>query len=99
MTPARGAAIDPEEPADADPREFVVEVDGPPGAVLDLTVRYFACDDVLTFCVPVRQAYDVVLERDWNHDWSVRTDADGDWKLEVPRVPVQDDEGAAPGEG
>ena len=41
----------------------------------------------------------VYVERDWDHDWSVRTDADGDWKLEVPRVPVQDDEGAAPGEG
>lgn len=88
VTPARATAIDPEEPADADPREFLVEVDGFPGAELDLTVRYFACDDALTFCIPVEQKYVVQLERDWNHDWSIRTSADGDWKLEVPLVPV-----------
>ena len=88
VTPARGTAVDPEEPADADPREFLVEVDGTPGAELDLTVRYFACDDALTFCIPVQQRYTVALERDWNHDWSIRTSAEGDWNLEVPLVPV-----------
>lgn len=88
VTPARGNAIDPEEPADADPREFLVEVDGFPGAELDLWVRYFACDDALTFCIPVEQRYTIELERDWNHDWSIRTSTEGGWRLEVPMVPA-----------
>ena len=52
--------------------------------VLDLTVRYYACDDALTFCIPVRQDYKVHLARDWNHDWSVRTSPDGTYELRVP---------------
>lgn len=51
--------------ADADPREFLVELtatgrDEP----IDLTVRYFACDDAGTFCVPVTQKYRIRLEPD-----------------------------------
>lgn len=96
VTPARGVAVDPEERADADPREFLVEVEGFPGAELDLTVRYFACDDALTFCIPVEQQYTVALERDWNHDWSIRTSAEGEWSLEVPMVPVTSSAGEPP---
>jgi hypothetical protein len=92
VTPSLGVAVDPEEPADADPREFLVEVDGTPGAVLDLEVRYFACDDALTFCVPVQQQYEVHLERDWNHDWSVRTNAEGEWDFRIPGQPEETDE-------
>ncbi len=77
VTPAKGVAIDPEEPADADPREFLVQVDGKPGQTLDLRVQYFACDDALTFCIPVRQDYKLSLARDEHHGWSTRTDADG----------------------
>ncbi len=84
VTPASATAIDPEEPADADPREFLVEVDGSHGDILDVEIKYFACDDALTFCIPVQQDYKVHLARDWNHDWSVRTSSEGDWKLEVP---------------
>lgn len=87
VTPASGVAIDPEEPADADPREFLVEVAGASGQTLDLSVRYYACDDALTFCIPVQQQYKVHLERDWNHDWSVRTDAEGEWKFGIPGAP------------
>ncbi len=92
ITPASGTAIDPEEPADADPREFLVEVDGNQGDVLDLTVKYFACDDALTFCIPVQQDYKVHLARDWNHDWSIRTSKDGDWKLVVPLAKPEGEE-------
>lgn len=91
VTPESGVAVDPEEPADADPREFLVEVDGARGDVLDVQVNYFACDDALTFCIPVEQAYEVHLERDWNHDWSIRTEADGSWKIEIPGAPSSDD--------
>ena len=59
-----------EEPADADPREFLIEIrrdddrsSRGPGEIL-LTVRYFACDDAETFCKPVRQSYRIILERD-----------------------------------
>ena len=77
VTPAEGVAVDPEEPADADPREFLVEVDGKPNEVLDLRVQYFACDDALTFCIPVRQDYKLRIARDVHHGWSTRTGADG----------------------
>ena len=70
VTPSEGVAIDPEEPADADPREFLVEVDGLPGQSLDLRVQYLACDDALTFCVPVRQDYRLHLARDEHHGGS-----------------------------
>ena len=76
VTPSQGVAVDPEEPADADPREFLIEVDGSPGDVLDLRVQYFACDDALTFCIPVRQDYKVQLSRSRN-GWSLRMDPDG----------------------
>jgi len=65
VTPASVVGPDPEESADADPREFLLEVDAPEGSgPLDLSVRYFACDDALTFCVPVTQRYAIRLERD-----------------------------------
>ena len=84
VDPAHGAGVDPEEPADADPREFLVEVDGQPGDTLGLRVQYFACDDALTFCIPVRQDYRVHLMRDENHDWSIRTAPDGSVDLRLP---------------
>jgi hypothetical protein len=78
VTPAHGVAVDPEEPADADPREFLVEVDAQnSGQTLDLRVQYFACDDALTFCIPVRQDYKVHLARDEHHGWSIRMNPDG----------------------
>ncbi len=76
MTPSSGVGPDVEEPADADPREFLLQVDakaldGP----LDLEVFYFACDDALTFCIPVTQSYQIHLERDI-HFGTIRTGAD-----------------------
>ena len=65
----RGKGPDVEAAADADPREFLVEVcdhvsagKGPPE--FRITVRYFACDDAETFCKPVSQEYVVSLVRD-----------------------------------
>jgi len=65
VTPATGQAPKVKEPADADPREFLVDItaavrDTP----VDLEVRYFACDDANTFCVPVTQSYRIHLEGD-----------------------------------
>ena len=65
ITPAMGRAPDVEESADADPREFLVAIESADrSAPIDLQVRYFACDDDNTFCVPVTQSYRIHLERD-----------------------------------
>ena len=78
VTPSKIVGPDPEEPADADPREFLLEVDsGDAGGVVDLQVKYFACDDALTFCVPVTQDYKVTLARDTSHGGAIQTNADG----------------------
>ena len=85
VTPAKGVGADPEEPADADPREFLVEVAAEgPNETLDLRVQYFACDDALTFCIPVRQDYRVHLSWDDRHYWSVQTDSDGNYSFGLP---------------
>ena len=65
ITPAQGSGPRIEAVADKDPREFLLQLssqdfEGP----LSLTVRYFACDDANTFCVPVTQSYLIQQERD-----------------------------------
>ena len=77
ITPPSGMGPEVDEPADADPREFLLDVDmGEVDAPLDLNVFYFACDDALTFCIPVTQSYKVHLERD-HHGFTIRTGPDG----------------------
>ena len=76
VTPADGQGPMLDVPADADPREFLVDVAvTDPSQPLDLDVFYFACDDALTFCIPVNQSYRVYLRRD-NHGRTIRTGAD-----------------------
>ena len=84
VTPTRGVGPDPVEPADADPREFLVEVDGEQHDTLELTVRYYACDDALTFCIPAKQDYRVHLTQDVSHGWTIRTTPDGELIRERP---------------
>ncbi len=68
VTPASGTGPDVAEPADSDPREFLVDVTATSvEEPLDLDVFYFACDDALTFCIPVNQSYRVYLQQDMNH--------------------------------
>ena len=65
VTPAHGRFAEIEEAADADPREFLVAITAEDRSMpLDLSVTYYACDDALTFCVPVIQGYTVRLEPD-----------------------------------
>ena len=76
MTPSSGVGPDVDAPADADPREFLLEVDARNlEEPLDLDVFYFACDDALTFCIPVQQSYQINLARDI-HFGTIRTGAD-----------------------
>ena len=85
VSPASGMGAHPEEKADADPREFILEVDAEPGQIMQLDVKYYACDDAQTFCVPVKQKYELTLARDVNHGWSIRTGADGSLDMQRPR--------------
>ena len=64
VTPDSGKGPSVDVDADADPREFLIEVAGRSTEPLKVTVKYFACDDAETFCVPVTQEYLVSLERD-----------------------------------
>ena len=76
MTPSSGVGPEVDAPADADPREFLLQVDARTlEEPLDLEVFYFACDDALTFCIPVKQNYQISLARD-NHGRTIRTGAD-----------------------
>ncbi len=63
VTPSRGTGPKVEQPADKDPREFLLNIAATgQNRPLLLTVRYFACDDADTFCIPVTQRYTVHLE-------------------------------------
>ncbi len=73
ITAPEGARISPavakfrevKEPADADPREFLVDLSASDRSQpLDLRVLYYACDDANTFCIPVKQRYLVHLQVD-----------------------------------
>ena len=64
VTPATGTSEKVEVDADADPREFLVTLDGRSSDPMLVTVKYFACDDAETFCIPVEQEYEVSFERD-----------------------------------
>lgn len=63
VTPSLGRGPKVKQPADKDPREFLLDITATGQfQPLRLTVRYFACDDADTFCIPVTQRYTVHLE-------------------------------------
>ena len=65
VTPSRGTGPKVKQPADKDPREFLLNIAATgQRRPLRLTVRYFACDDADTFCIPVTQKYAIHLEPD-----------------------------------
>jgi len=66
VSPATGEGPKVEEPADIDPREFLVEIrkSGDSQEPLQLAVRYFACNDEEGWCVAISQEYSISLEPD-----------------------------------
>ena len=63
VTPSRGSGPKVKQPADKDPREFLLDIATTgKSQPLRVTVRYFACDDADTFCIPVTQKYVVHLK-------------------------------------
>ena len=93
VTPAAAAFAVVEELADADPREFLVDIRADDhGEPLDVRVTYYACDDANTFCVQVTQRYAVHLEVD--------SDAGrvfGAWRPGPRRRPVRRSRRSRPG--
>ena len=103
LTPPQGIEISPrkmkgpdvKEDADADPREFLVDVKlDAASEPLGLKFRYFACTD--EWCRPITQEYLItwkvnrdagrVVSRRGRGAWMQR-DADGDGKLSMDEVP------------
>jgi hypothetical protein len=65
ISPASGKGPKVETDADVDPREFLLEIEGGnPKKILELTIRYFACNDEEGWCKSVTQSYVIHLERD-----------------------------------
>ena len=63
VSSAEGRGPEVKADADADPREFLLDLSGRSGSIR-LTVQYFACDDAETFCKAVTQHYEILLEAD-----------------------------------
>ena len=66
VTPASGRGPDVKEPADIDPREFLlsIRVDKRTSRPLELQVTYVACNDAEGWCKEVVQTYLIHLEAD-----------------------------------
>lgn len=65
ISPSSGEAPKIEVESDADPREFLLDIDAGRGAKsFEVTVKYFACNDQQGWCKPVTQQYTVALEVD-----------------------------------
>lgn len=85
VTPTKGAGPQVASATDADPREFLLRVDGRSREPLLVTVRYFACDDAETFCKAVTQHYEVTLQRD--RDGGSRRAGRGNARFRAGRPP------------
>ena len=68
IAPIEGKGPKLKEPADADPREFIVDLCGfDTDLALELTVKYFACSDAEGWCRPVTQSYLIHLQAAPDH--------------------------------
>jgi hypothetical protein len=64
IDPVAGTGVKADGDADADPREFLADLEGQSLAPIRLTVQYVVCDDAETFCKAVTQQYVMVLAPD-----------------------------------
>ncbi len=65
VNPARGLGPKVEQPSDIDPREFLVNVEN--WAIdepLELSLKYFACDENDKWCIPASQRYKIYRKFD-----------------------------------
>ncbi|MFN7935575.1 MAG: hypothetical protein U0R19_19750 [Bryobacteraceae bacterium] len=69
VTPGKGRGPKLEQPADADPREFLLEADrGAATGPFRVSFRYYACTD--TWCIPLTQEY--LVHWDADRDGGIR---------------------------
>ncbi len=65
ISPVTGKGPKVEEEGDVDPREFLVDIEGAnPDEPIEVSVKYFACNDEQGWCVPVTQKYVIHLKQD-----------------------------------
>lgn len=69
ITPPRGEGPKLDEPADSDPREFLLDVELVERGPVVLTIKYFACNDQEGWCKPVEQNYTIEFEADEDGGW------------------------------
>lgn len=70
VTPATWDGPELKEPSDIDPREVLVEIStGGAKEPLELTVRYFACNDEQGWCKSIAQTYVIHFEEDRDGGW------------------------------
>jgi acetyl esterase/lipase len=70
VSSATGEGPKVEQPADSDPREFLVDVDmGQAKKPIELAVKYFACNDEEGWCKAVEQHYAILPELDGDGGW------------------------------
>jgi hypothetical protein len=63
FSPSKATAKKIDEEADADPREFLIQVKDT-NTPIEVTVRYFACDNDDAWCKAVTQTFSITLEYD-----------------------------------
>ena len=77
VTPSSGVGPDVDQAADADPREFLVEVAMEDVTQpLDLDLFYVVCDDAITFCIPVKHSYKIYMGERNESYFTIRTGSD-----------------------
>ena len=77
ITPGSGTGPKVTAPTDVEPREFLLDVSSwPADAVIEVTVRYFACSDTEGWCKPVAQHY-VISNRPDRQGGAARIDPGG----------------------
>jgi len=77
VTPSSGVGPDLDQAADADPREFLVEVAMEDVTQpLDLDLFYFVCDDAITFCIPVKHSYKIYTGERHEGYFAIQTGSD-----------------------
>ena len=87
LTPLKGAGPKVDVDADADPREFLVDIEGRSRDPMKVTIKYFACDDAETFCIPVTQEYWVSFSPD--RDGGSRRAAGGSSRRRPPGAEIE----------
>jgi acetyl esterase/lipase len=70
ISPTSGEGPEVKVDTDADPREFLLDIDRGDGkGAIDLTVRYFVCGDEGGWCLAVTQGYLIYMDLDPDGSW------------------------------